>query len=55
MLVKREVSIAYRYMQSSYTCQSGILQMEIIADPDMSFGTAHAHELTPRCIKVAEI
>ena len=51
---ERKVSMAYQYMQSWYTCQSRILQMEI-ADPDMSFGTAHAHEWTPRCIKVAEI
>lgn len=34
---------------------SGIIQLEIIADPDISFGTAYAHELTPRHIKVAEI
>ena len=51
---ERKVSMAYQYMQSWYTCQSRILQMEI-ADPDMSFGTAHAHEWIPRCIKVAEI
>jgi len=30
---------------SPYTCRSGVLQLEIIADPHISFGTAHAHGL----------